>query len=236
MGRAHVTNWLTRVEASSICGQQSSGLRGRGKFECSTFLRGIFERIRTQVGRILNSVPTPAVSGGFGSKPWVCRIFGELTGVNMITRPFFSRHTIVLACVLGACAAFAARCYAVDLITEDEAKLPPAAKMATRGGITRGPSIKVMSPGPDGQVKAPFAMKVEFQPHGGSKIDASSVKVTYLRKPAVDLTPRLKSSISESGISLADANIPAGAHDIKIDVTDAEGRTKSEVVSFTVVK
>ena len=108
--------------------------------------------------------------------------------------------------------------------------------MATRGGITRGPSIKVMSPGPDGQVKAPFAMKVEFQPHGGSKIDASSVKVTYLRKPAVDLTPRLKSSISESGISLADANIPAGAHDIKIDVTDADGRTKSEVVSFTVVK
>ena len=52
----------------------------------------------------------------------------------MITRPFFSRHTIVLACVLGACATFATRCYAVDLITEDEAKLPPAAKMATRGG------------------------------------------------------------------------------------------------------
>lgn len=125
---------------------------------------------------------------------------------------------------------------AVDLITEEEARLPAAPKMATRGGITRGPSIKVVSPNPDGQVKAPFAMKVEFQPHGGSKIDAGSVKVTYLRKPVVDLTPRLKSAISESGISLADTNIPAGAHDIKIDVTDAEGRTKSETVSFTVVK
>ena len=87
-----------------------------------------------------------------------------------------------------------------------------------------------------GQIKAPFAMKVEFQPHGGSKIDASSVKVTYLKKPVVDLTPRLKSAISEAGISLADANVPAGSHELKIDVTDAEGRTKSEFVSFTVVK
>lgn len=125
---------------------------------------------------------------------------------------------------------------AVDLITDEEARLPATPKMATRGGITRGPSIKVVSPNPDGQVKAPFAMKVEFQPHGGSKIDANSVKVTYLKKPAVDLTPRLKSAISESGINLGDANVPAGAHDIKIDVTDAEGRTKSETVSFTVVK
>jgi PIN domain nuclease of toxin-antitoxin system len=79
-------------------------------------------------------------------------------------------------------------------------------------------------------------MKIEFQPHGGSKIDTGSVKVTNLKKPAVDLTPRLKAAISETGISLGDANAPAGAHDIKIDVTDADGRTKSETVSSTVVK
>lgn len=132
--------------------------------------------------------------------------------------------------------ALSAAAGAVDLITEDEAKLPAAPKMLTRGGITRGPSIKVVSPQPDGQIKAPFAMKVDFQPHGGSKIDAASVKVTYMKKPAVDLTQRLKPAISESGISLADARVPAGSHDLKIDVTDAEGRTKSEIVSFTVIK
>ena len=132
--------------------------------------------------------------------------------------------------------ALAGTAHAVDLITADEAKLPSAPKMGKRGGITRGPSIKVVSPSPDGRIKAPFAMKIDFEPHGGSKIDASTVKVTYLKKPEVDLTPRLKSAISESGINLADANAPVGTHDIKIDVTDAEGRTKSEVVSFTVVK
>ena len=137
----------------------------------------------------------------------------------------------VSAALMGAGSAAA-----IDLITDDEARLPAIPKMATRGGITRGPGIKVVSPSPDGQVKAPFAMKVEFQPHGGSKIDASSVKITYLKKPAVDLTPRLKAAISESGINLGDANVPAGAHDIRIDVTDAEGRTKSETVSFTVIK
>ena len=140
------------------------------------------------------------------------------------------------ALALAAGIALAGTAQAVDLITAEEAKLPSVPKMGTRGGITRGPGIKVISPNPDGQTKAPFAMKVEFQPHGGSKIDASSVKVTYLKKPAVDLTPRLKGAISESGISLADANAPAGTHDIKIEVTDADGRTKSEVVSFTIVK
>jgi len=137
----------------------------------------------------------------------------------------------VSAALMGAGSAAA-----IDLITDDEARLPAIPKMATRGGITRGPGIKVVSPSPDGQVKAPFAMKVEFQPHGGSKIDAGSIKITYLKKPAVDLTPRLKAAISESGINLGDANVPAGAHDIRIDVTDAEGRTKSETVSFTVIK
>ena len=125
---------------------------------------------------------------------------------------------------------------ALDLITEDEARLPAAPRIASRGGITRGPSIKVVSPDPNAQIKAPFAMNVRFQPHGGSKIDPASVKVTYLKKPTVDLTPRVKSGISEAGIAIDTVNVPAGTHDIKIDVTDADGRTKSEVVTFTAVK
>jgi hypothetical protein len=143
---------------------------------------------------------------------------------------------LISAGTLAASLTLCATASAIELITDDEAKLPAAPKMGKRGGITRGPGIKVVSPNPDAQIKAPFAMKVDFQPHGGSKIDASSVKVTYLKKPAVDLTPRLKSAISESGISLADANVPAGTHNIEIDVTDADGRTKTEIVSFTVVK
>ena len=38
---------------------------------------------------------------------------------------------------------------AVDLITEDEARLRTAPKLTPRGGITRGLGIKVVSPNPD---------------------------------------------------------------------------------------
>ncbi len=154
----------------------------------------------------------------------------------MAKRTSRSFYFLVSASTLAAGLMLAGAVSAVELITDDEARLPAAPKMAKRGGITRGPSIKMMSPNPDGQVKAPFAIKIDFQPHGGSRIDASSVKVTYLRKPAVDLTPRIKSYITDAGIDVADANAPAGTHDIKIDVTDADGRTKTEIISFTVVK
>jgi hypothetical protein len=143
---------------------------------------------------------------------------------------------LVGATVLAAGLLLAGAASALELITEKEARLPAALSTTTRGGITRGPGIVVVTPGPDKAVTAPFLMKVTFQPHGGSRIDASSVKVIYLKHPAVDLTPRLKAVISESGIDLADATAPPGTHDIKIDVTDDAGRTKSAVVSFTVVK
>jgi hypothetical protein len=123
---------------------------------------------------------------------------------------------------------------AMTLITEDEARLPASPTGMTRGGITLGPGIVVVAP--DHDVKAPFAVKVKFQPHGGSKINASSVKVIYLKRPAVDLTPRIKAAISDTGIDLSDATAPPGTHDIKIDVTDDAGRTKSAVLSITVVK
>ena len=97
-------------------------------------------------------------------------------------------------------------------------------------------AVPVVTPSPDRDVRAPFAVKVNFRPHGGSKIDASRVKIIYLKRPAVDLTARLRAAISEAGIDLADATAPPGTHDIKIDVTDDAGRTKSAVVSFTVVK
>lgn len=125
---------------------------------------------------------------------------------------------------------------ALELITEAEAKLPPGNSGMTRGGITRGPGIMVVAPSPDRDVRAPFAMKVKFQPYGGAKIDASAVKVIYLKRPAVDLTPRLKAAISETGIDLADVVAPPGTHDIKIDVTDDAGHTKSAVLTFTIVQ
>jgi len=122
-----------------------------------------------------------------------------------------------------------------QLISNEESKLPAAAKFAARGGLTRGPGVKFVSP-TDGQIKGPFDMKFQFEPRGGSKIDPASVKVTYLKAPLVDLTERVKPFVSAKGIDMAKVEIPPGEHDIKVEVTDDVGRKGSTVVSLVIAK
>lgn len=50
------------------------------------------------------------------------------------------------------------------------------------------------------------------------------MKVTYLRTPNVDLTPRLKPFIQAGGIDMPDAELPQGEHLVRVDVKDSDGR------------
>lgn len=139
-----------------------------------------------------------------------------------------------LCVIVGMFLSFQGKAFADQLITAEEAALPAAAPSLTTRGISRGPGVKLLSPGPDSTVKAPFDFKVAFEPHGGGKIDTSSVKVVYLKTPAVDLTPRLQKSISGTGIDLTGADVPAGEHDIKLTVLDTDGRETNTVVHLVV--
>ncbi len=143
-----------------------------------------------------------------------------------------SMRLIALASMLALLPSLAS---AVQLITDEEAKLPVAAKLTARGGLTRGPSIKVLSPA-ESKVKLPFDMKLAFEPHGGAIIDPASVKMTYLKAPLVDLTERIKPYISASGIDMAKVEAPPGEHHLKIQVTDSKGRVGSTIVNFVVMK
>ena len=125
--------------------------------------------------------------------------------------------------------------FAAPLITSQEASLPPATKMITRG-ISRGPSIKFVTPTADSIVSSPFDFKVIFEPRGDSKVDVNSVKVTYLKFPYVDLTPRLKSAISASGINFQNAEVPAGEHSVRLTVQDTDGRETNSVFNLIVAK
>ena len=123
----------------------------------------------------------------------------------------------------------------VQLITNDEASLPNATGQIATRGITRGPGIKLMSPDPAAKlIKGPFDLKIAFEPRGGSKIDPASATLTYLKNPAVDLTPRVKSGIKPEGIEVTKAAVPAGEHQIRVTVKDDEGRQTSQVISLSV--
>jgi len=118
------------------------------------------------------------------------------------------------------------------LITDEEAKLPPpkGAVAADRRGVTRGPKIKFLE---DGEaLHSPAHLQLTFESFGGAKIDPDSVKVTYLKTPNVDLTPRVKSFVQVSGIDIPDAELPVGDHMVRVDVKDSDGRVGS--TSFVV--
>lgn len=136
------------------------------------------------------------------------------------------------ASALICCAALAAgHALALELITEAEAQLPSAYQETKRAGVTRGPGIDVASP--SGTVpKDALALKVDFKPRGGATIDPKTVRVTYLKNPAVDLTARVQGAVTATGIALQGAKVPAGEHQLRVDVTDSEGRASSKLVNF----
>ncbi len=112
----------------------------------------------------------------------------------------------------------------VILITPEEAKLPPpkvAVAMSARG-VTRGPQIEVIQDVDPTHSPTHFLLK--FTAHGGAKIDAATVQMTYLRTPDVDLTPRIKPFVTVNGIDIPNAIVPPGSHMLRVDLKDSDGR------------
>lgn len=145
------------------------------------------------------------------------------------------KHTALLGSIALTALLATTSAQAGPLITKEEAKLPAAAKVTMRGGLTRGPKVKIISPA-EQVLKSPFDMKVKFESFGGAKIDPASVKVTYLKTPLVDLTDRVKPFMSADGIDFAKAEVPPGEHEIRVQVTDTDGRVGNTVLSVKVEK
>jgi hypothetical protein len=125
---------------------------------------------------------------------------------------------------------------AATLITEHESELPPDNSLL-RSGIERGPDIIVVYPPPKtGMIQSPFAFKVKFEPHGGTKIDLDTLTVLYKRIPAIDLTARVKPYVRPEGIDMPSAEVPAGDHRIMIFVRDSAGHEGQADIRFDVEK
>ena len=119
---------------------------------------------------------------------------------------------------------------AVQLITEEEARLPPpkGAVALDKRGILRGPKVEYVSTGET--VHSPLHLQLKFQSFGGATIDLDSVRIIYLRAPNVDLTPRVRPFVRSTGVDIPDAELPPGEYTVRVDVKDSEGH--SETTSF----
>lgn len=121
----------------------------------------------------------------------------------------------------------------VQIITAEEALLPPAEPDGIDRNITRGPGIDTVAPSAIG-VQGNFRFAVKFKPRNGVAIDPETVRITYLREPNIDLTARLKEFITTEGIDAPAVIAPPGEHLIAIEAMDKEGRTGRGQVTLTV--
>lgn len=127
--------------------------------------------------------------------------------------------------------------HAFKLIKDDEAQLPAAPRAPATRAITRGPGIKQLAPAAAGEpLKSPLSLKLAFEPRGGAKIDAASIKVVYLKASPVDLSERVRHGVTEQGIELAGAEVPPGEHEIQVTVQDSEGRKGTHTIRLTIAK
>lgn len=141
---------------------------------------------------------------------------------------------IVLLGLAAAGLLFSEPSRATQLITEEEAKLPPpkGAVAADRRGILRGPKVEFVSPGES--VSSPMRLVLKFESFGGAKIDPDSVKMIFLRTPNVDLTPRVKPFVKADGINMQDAELPPGEYTVRVDIKDSDGRSGTTVFTLKV--
>lgn len=139
---------------------------------------------------------------------------------------FINPLVLFLTCIVIAFSSGIAQ--ATTLIRDDEALLPNDNTMdvSTRA-ITRGPSIETQATDTTPLAHVPFSFVVHFVPHGGAKIDPTSVHILYTKVPAIDLTERLRPYITAQGIELPDAIVPEGKHILRVSVGDSDGRLSS---------
>jgi hypothetical protein len=148
-------------------------------------------------------------------------------------RIFAVRAATALALVLAT----ANSASSFELITSTEAALPaaPVLSLQLRGSPTRRPAVVVVSPPPTaGQLNSPLELKLQFHAFGGATINPSTVVVTYLKQPAIDLTQRLTPFITAQGINIPQVQVPPGKHQFWIELKDNEGRIGGGAFSFQV--
>jgi hypothetical protein len=137
----------------------------------------------------------------------------------------FNRYApIVCIAVFCTFVPFIKSIHAEVLITPEEGRLP--ASDARRRGIFLGPTVELISPlATIGQIRSPVRLLLKFRAHGGARIDLNTLTVTYVRRPAVDITERIIKFGSSDGINMPVAEVPPGNHRIWVDVRDSRGET-----------
>lgn len=150
-----------------------------------------------------------------------------------------------LLCLALLMASAASRAEGFELITAEEAQAEAqAVAAAPREVRTRGlpvvkpgqPAIEMVTPSVAGSaVNAPVRIEAAFKPAPGTRIVPSTFRVLYgLLK--IDLTDRMKkhATVTEQGVVVDQARVPAGQHRLILQVADDQGNTAEQELRLRV--
>lgn len=147
------------------------------------------------------------------------------------------RHTIkaglAIAAITLPCLSWAA---GIQLISEDEARLPRAPISTSRSAFFPGPELVIISPKQGETVKSPFRIKVEYRAKGGETVDPNSLEVQYMVSPTLNISSRVSEFSTEKALEIKEANAPAGEHQFVLYVADIKGRRSRAILNLTVAK
>lgn len=96
------------------------------------------------------------------------------------------------------------------------------------------PQIIVEKPEEGAAVATPFPVRIRFIPSSGAKINLRSVEIYVLKMIKISLLSRVKPYLTEKGINVPEAKVPAGTYNVLIAVADDKGRKGSAVQKWIV--
>ncbi|NBR32689.1 MAG: hypothetical protein EBT84_11080 [Sphingomonadaceae bacterium] len=126
----------------------------------------------------------------------------------------------------------------VMLITPEEASASQAAGglIAPRSAPQPGaPQISLVSPDVSKPVGAPTPIELRFLVTPPAEVRPETFRVLY-GAFRIDITQRLLgvAKVTKDGISVGEAVLPSGRHQLALMITDSLGRETQSVVSFSV--
>ncbi len=156
------------------------------------------------------------------------------------------RAALAVLALGGWLAASPSHAQGFELITPAEAQQEaqaeakaPADEISPRlapGPKDSVPAIKVVSPqAAESSVAAPLRIELAFKPAPGTHIVPSTFRVLYgLLK--IDLTDRLRknATVTETGVVVEGAQVPAGQHRLILQVGDDQGNTAEKELRIRV--
>ncbi|HUZ73123.1 MAG TPA: hypothetical protein VMU87_09060 [Stellaceae bacterium] len=106
-----------------------------------------------------------------------------------------------------------------------EPSLPPGAL----------PRIDVVSPPLAADIRSPVDIRLKFVPTKGAVILPDTFRA-YYGWLGIDITDRIRehASITAAGLTVKDAELPSGSHDITLEIKDSHDQEAKREVSVTI--